>query len=628
MKKNYKNKILGMSAAAAMLLSSSAYAGKIITDTDTQGWNELTQYGFGGWNLENVVVNITSDQNFSNIIYGDIFPDPTSTDGSYPTMDDTMSFESIISVGGEERGKLHGKDWPVGEPTGIKIINGDLNTHNGKPENCIMTTSYLAAEDNGGINGYLDSDTPAPTTCSSPFQTHKRFKVNMTENTVVDHNTTTGYGKPVELVFNLDPTDESTENTRYQVFQKINNYTGKRLEGYKIEVLDENGTVKPDDLTLSIGLLENPKATGDVNIWDVEDMANFSHGLWGPKTYEEPEPHFPTDGFFDSKRAGFVVAESGHGTPELVGGPDTLGSNYEALFGMWLPSKWQPIGIFFDDDNDPTTDAELVAFWGTVPNAPEGTAPAWHKGKDYVNDANSWAEPSPEELLTWMTDPLYAQGNIEDTLNLGLNYIVNVGKNSNIGDTFTIRITPRVAADQTAPNYIMDDNVTYIMPSTDYNGTDTHLVISPAPYFNLDTNLSVGVADTNVTGATDSVIDEVIVVLTASNGDEENLTLTETDVNSSIYVGTIATDTNTVATQDTIVNVVNGTVVTATYKGLTAETTATDGIVTPPVTDPDLVPSSGGGGCTYNPDSKHFDMMFLVMMALGLFYPFRRRFIK
>ncbi len=38
--------------------------------------------------------------------------------------------------------------------------------------------------------------------------------------------------------------------------------------------------------------------------------------------------------------------------------------------------------------------------------------------------------------------------------------------------------------------------------------------------------------------------------------------------------------------------------------------------------------SSNGGGCTYNPDSKNFDMTFLLMIALGLFYPFRRRFIK
>ena len=56
--------------------------------------------------------------------------------------------------------------------------------------------------------------------------------------------------------------------------------------------------------------------------------------------------------------------------------------------------------------------------------------------------------------------------------------------------------------------------------------------------------------------------------------------------------------------------------------------------VVPPVVDP-VVPvdtpvttTGGGGGCTYNPNSKNFDMTFLLMMALGLLYPFRRRFLK
>ena len=41
-----------------------------------------------------------------------------------------------------------------------------------------------------------------------------------------------------------------------------------------------------------------------------------------------------------------------------------------------------------------------------------------------------------------------------------------------------------------------------------------------------------------------------------------------------------------------------------------------------------IITSSGGGGCTYNPNSKSFDMTFLMMIALGLLYPIRRRFLK
>jgi len=38
--------------------------------------------------------------------------------------------------------------------------------------------------------------------------------------------------------------------------------------------------------------------------------------------------------------------------------------------------------------------------------------------------------------------------------------------------------------------------------------------------------------------------------------------------------------------------------------------------------------SSSGGGCTYDPNSKNFDISFLFIMILGLLYPFRRKFLK
>ena len=47
-----------------------------------------------------------------------------------------------------------------------------------------------------------------PTICSSPFQTHKRFKVRMLPTTVADVDTSVGgYGKYIDLVFNLDKSD-------------------------------------------------------------------------------------------------------------------------------------------------------------------------------------------------------------------------------------------------------------------------------------------------------------------------------------------------------------------------------------------------------------------------------------
>ena len=164
------------------------------------------------------------------------------------------------------------------------------------------------------------------------------------------------------------------------------------------------------------------------------------------------------------------------------------------------------------------------------------------------------------------------------------------------------------------------------MPPTDYNGTEAVLIISPAPLFDLNATLSVGIADTALNVAEDAE-DNVTITITTTSGDEENLTLVETDVNSSIFVGSIESDTNPVVMYDEIISVVHGTEVTASYGTLTATTTATDGTTLPGDT-PIYYGSSGGGGCTYNPNSKNFDMTFLMLMALGMLYPFRRRFLK
>ena len=504
-----KRNVLKLSLVTAMLLGSNVYAGSIIGPDATDPYVETTpptQFGFGGWNFDNVNVRMIDAEtgNPSGLTYD-------TGDGTYDAMTYGDSFASDITVSETNNtimGILGGKDWPVGEPAGVKIINNDSKTKNGKPENCIMTTSYLDASDTGsGESGYLDTDAvagPQPTICSSPFQTHKRFKVRMLPTTVADVNTSevdaNRYGKPIDLVFNLDTQDTNTSMRRYQVFSKINNYTDLRLDGYKIEILDHNKQPNAN-LKLSLGLEED----GGQDIWGVDDMANFSHGLWGP--YEEVNGVVRfEDGFFDKLRAylpvGLNVAEDVATTTNGA----IQGGNYDALFGHWLPSKWQPYGIFFDNDGDPTTDAELVAYWGTAPDDAPGTAPAWHKGMP-----DDFALVTTAEIDAWEANDLYSIGFIEDTLNLGLNYIVEVGDNSNIGATFTIRITPHVSSDQTPPSYI-DENGSYIEPD---GGTDT-----------------------------------------------------------------------------------------------------------PPSS------GGGGGGCTYNPNSKTFDLTFLMLMALGSLYAFRRRFSK
>ena len=177
-----------------------------------------------------------------------------------------------------------------------------------------------------------------------------------------------------------------------------------------------------------------------------------------------------------------------------------------------LYSEITPEGIFFDDDGNPDTDAALMAYWGN----PLGTGEGWHRG-----EVENWKKVSDEQVDAWLADVsgAYSQDKIEDVLNLGLNYIVNIGANGSIGDTFMLRITPHVAADQTTPDGIAPEDI-------------------------------------------DPPIDDA--------DDIANLLALDTEGNS----------------------------------------------------------ASSGGGCSYNPNSKNFDMTFLFMIALGLLYPFRRRFLK
>ncbi|MDP3465946.1 MAG: hypothetical protein Q8R86_09280, partial [Sulfuricurvum sp.] len=69
MKNETKKRLLGLSVAAALLLGTSTYAGKIITNATYDNnvtssssaiVTDSTQFGLTGWNLDNVVVKITN----------------------------------------------------------------------------------------------------------------------------------------------------------------------------------------------------------------------------------------------------------------------------------------------------------------------------------------------------------------------------------------------------------------------------------------------------------------------------------------------------------------------------------------------------------------------------------------
>ena len=529
MKTHNNSKVIGLSLVLLLGLSTVIEAGRIGPLVD-QLDPPAKSSGYGGWDLANVDVKVT------DLDFTEIAKTFDKTDGSYsPVMVLGDSFESDIYDSVDTSGavlvNLHGKNWPVGEPAGIKVMNSPLITDTisrNRPASCIMTTSFLEGT-------YLDTTTPVETKCNSDFQTHKRFKLNMLPTMVepgdIDGD---GYGEGVNLTFNV----EAEAGTRgYVMLQKINNYTGKRLDGYKVEVgfLDGDGnfTKASDenaDLRLSIGLGEND---GE-DIWTPDKLASFSHGLFGAETFEEPVPHFPEDGFFDSRAAGFYV-ELNTTTSDMIESTGPIPNNYAALpvpngapvagqFGNWLPSIWAPKGIFWDDDNDPATDATLMAFWG---DTGDGTY-AWMKG-----DRDGFAVVENSLLVAWASSPVYNINTIEDVLNLGLTYIVEVGDISTFPvSKFTVRITPHVDENATVPGYVT--NTPPVI--TDYVSSVALASIAPAPTFTIGSELDLVIADIDLLG----IGTKDVNVSIAPDNVWQMMTLSEID-NRAIFTASLTT---------------------------------------------------------------------------------------
>jgi hypothetical protein len=475
-------------AVACLLLATSAQAGVIADSNPTTGGAFAGECGtsgaaeacVGAWNLGNVdVQQVHAD--------GTVFGSFSTTNGAYATMVAGDSFiSSVKDAMGSVMAKVTGKVWPIGEPAGIKAVNSDTQTKNGKPQNCLINSSYLGADvSTSGLDAYLNSSAPEPVICSSGFQSHKRFKIAMQPASVDGVADGAASTKPIDMVFNV--TDGGGLKP-YQVFSKINNYTGKRLKGYKIVVgrgtgsgfqtASELGIAEKLHISLGKGEGYSSGSMGAPNgsdLFDGDGLATFSHGLFGAI-----DTNFPSNGFFDTRTAGFDVEQlctSAAGTapgtcPTGYTGPDgnatlmnsdtiqsttVLASNYTSLFGDWLPSKWQPSGVFYDDDNDPSTDAVLKAWWN---------------GSQWVGNNDGGSAPIPAATLdAWGKDKLYEVAKIEDVLNLGINYILKVEDDLDNDamtntSTFTVRIIPVVATNQDAPTFLAAEPASLTSPAT------------------------------------------------------------------------------------------------------------------------------------------------------------------
>ena len=130
--------LAGAAGAASLTVASTASAG-IIPES--------------GWNLDNVTVTLDGTGSTFNPVTGDY----------------CLRARQRRQLPGRRRqrcrrsdGHRLAKDWPIGEPPGIKIVNDDNEARfqDGRPNNCIMATSYLD-------DAFLDSTDPEQVLCSS-----------------------------------------------------------------------------------------------------------------------------------------------------------------------------------------------------------------------------------------------------------------------------------------------------------------------------------------------------------------------------------------------------------------------------------------------------------------------------
>jgi len=515
-----------------LTLACFAHAGKI-TSVPAPATNSE---GFGGWNLENVTINLNGTGSEFNELTGGYFFGADS--------DFTYSGE-VDDGGGELMGYVLAKDWPVGEPAGIKVINDDLTVNvpknkEQKPLNCIMATSYLDGH-------YLDSDDPQQVTCSGPFQSHKRYKIAMLPTTVDNIG-----AESVDLVFNVEAEAGSRD---YQIFQKINNWTGKRLEGFSVQVGFGVGELFQTVAEAGVAL-EDLNISVPSNIWDAEQLALFSAGLFGPL-----DKHTGKIGFFDPvQRAGFYIDQYVEGVQPLTDtltATRTLGSDYAEVpfgsaiadqFGPWLSDNMLPYGIFFDDDGNPETDAELLAWYGYNPAL---DAFGWMGGSQDSNGA--FAEITPAEIMQMGQNLSYTMDVIEDLVNVGLNYVVTVGDVGTFpANTFTIRITPTPdTSGAQAPGYVGLEPEPLLL----FDSSDAQVLLEPEGTFASQSLLTARVGDADM-NLSPEIIDEVQVVVSCDLFAPETLTLVEQGENRGAFAAVLP---------EKYSNIPVGTVVTITY---------------------------------------------------------------
>lgn len=261
--------------------------------------------------------------------------------------------------------------------------------------------------------------------CDDPRQSGKRFKLQATAP------------GPIDIMF--DYQDDSSPSTLvdgiYRLFGKLTNAMARGMSGFSLEL----GTGVGDGFTrLSGNEGVSFYAPQNTPPKEHELAAIFPAGLFSPAGTPLP---VSGEGFFSSDRSGFSLTYS----PTLIQSTGIFG-DYASIFGdAVLPLTAVPDGYFFDDDNDPSTE-DVVEAWF------DETTGTWLYGQ-----ANGFAAVDAMTLASWAGDPLFYINDIEDLANINLN--TSIVFESVPAGQLTLRVNTTAAPVSVPPSIAMMGSV-------------------------------------------------------------------------------------------------------------------------------------------------------------------------
>lgn len=303
--------------------------------------------------------------------------------------------------------------------TDFSDANGDIESR-GDVTNCLMANNPEVYCDSAGGSG---KRIKVQLTGADPF--------NMRFQTVPNGEVFDETGAPVD-----------TSSVDYFTFGKVSNFTGARITGFTLSLLDADGNPM-GELDPSDAVLFNLDATA------IGLGARLPDGLFGAGGQEGDI------GFFSDARAGLALTP----TEDVL----TFGALSNAVFvenfgTALLDDTMVPDGLFWDDNDDPDDESALVAWdniagggwtYGTL-DTPEAIDDRLEEladalGVDVADLEYAAGELVPDDIVAAAeANGLFAVDAVEDIRNANLNYDITIGEID--GGEFTLRWTPAFAA--------------------------------------------------------------------------------------------------------------------------------------------------------------------------------------